>query len=463
MLPVPASDSSVVSTFSSSASRSTVWPQAWADLQRLDVLWQVGALLICFFAAWLLARNILDRLSTRQSARPGIEFGVLGFARVLYPLLALLFILVASGLMARWLPVGLLRLALPLVGSWAFIRLVFYFLRRVFTQAGRVGNFLALFEKLIAALVWAGVAIYITGLGPELLAYLDSTYLPLGKYRTSVLTILQALISVGTTLILAMWVGALLDERVMHLESLHASLRVVLSRMVRVTLIAGAVLISLSLVGIDLTVLSVFGGALGVGIGLGLQKLVGSYVSGFVILLERSLTIGDRVTVDKYSGKVTQINTRYTVVRGFDGVEHVIPNEMLVSGVVQNSSLSDRMAQMKTSVSVDYDCDLPKVMQALVTAIGTHERIMTSPGPAVALKQFGADGLDLEIVFWIPDPDKGSGNVVSDANLIIWKTLNELGVGIPYPQRQLRLPDEILQTVNRLVATKDADIPEIRA
>lgn len=458
MLPLPAPTSATAVL--PATSRSTLWPQAWADLHRADVLWQIAVLALCFFAAWVLARNILGKLETRQSTRPGFEFGLQGFARVVYPLLALVFILVARALMAQWLPVGLLRLALPLVASWAFIRLVFYFLRRVFTRAGRVGSFLALFEKLIAALVWAGVAIYITGLGPELLTYLDGIYLPLGKYRASLLTILQALVSVGATLILAMWIGALLDERVMHLDSIHASLRVVLSRMVRVTLIAGAVLISLSLVGIDLTVLSVFGGALGVGIGLGLQKLVGSYVSGFVILLERSLTIGDRVTVDKYTGKVTQINTRYTVVRGFDGVEHVIPNEMLVSGVVQNSSLSDRMAQMKTAVSVDYDCDLPMVMDALKTAIGQHERIMTSPGPSVALKQFGADGLDLEIIFWIPDPDKGSGNVVSDANLIIWKTLKELGVGIPYPQRQLLLSDEILQTVNRLVATNEPETRE---
>ncbi|MGI4849648.1 MAG: mechanosensitive ion channel family protein, partial [Janthinobacterium lividum] len=128
---------------------------------------------------------------------------------------------------------------------------------------------------------------------------------------------------------------------------------------------------------------------------------VGSYVSGFVILIERSLAIGDRVTIDKYTGKVTQINTRYTVVRGFDGVEFVIPNEMLVSGVVQNSSLSDRRLQMKTAVSIAYECDLPLVMQTMQLAIVQHERVMDDPAPAVILKHFGADGLELEILFWI--------------------------------------------------------------
>jgi small-conductance mechanosensitive channel len=422
-----------------SMSSSTLWPLAWADLQHLDVIWQIGALALCLALAWVSSRAILVRLEAQEAAKPKLQFGVEGFSRVVYPLIAVLLITVVRPLLAIWQPVNLLNIALPLAASWATIRLVFYFLRRAFSKAGRVGAFLTLFEKVIATLVWACVAIYITGLAPQLIGYLDSTYLPLGKFRTSLLTILQALVSVAVTLIVAMWVGTLMEERVMHLESLHSSLRVVLSRLLRVTLIVGAVLISLSLVGMDLTVLSVFGGALGVGIGLGLQKLVGSYVSGFVILLERSLSIGDRVTVDKFSGKVTQINTRYTIVRGFDGVESVIPNEMLVSGVVQNSSLSDRNQQLKTTVGVDYGCDVEFVMETLREAISAHERIIAEPGPSVALVRFGADALDLECVFWLADPDKGKGNVVSDVNLIIWKKLKEIGVGIPYPTRTLHI------------------------
>jgi small-conductance mechanosensitive channel len=195
----------------------------------------------------------------------------------------------------------------------------------------------------------------------------------------------------------------------------------------------------LSLVGIDLTVLSVFGGALGVGIGLGLQKLASSYVSGFVILLERSLSVGDIVTVDKYAGKVTQINTRYTVLRGGDGVESVVPNEMLVSGAVQNHSLSDKKVRIVTNVSVGYDTDVERVLQLLVEVTKKVPRVLQMPLPQAMLIKFGADGLDLEIGFWIEDPENGRSNVLSDVNRVILQMLQLHRVTIPYPQREIRL------------------------
>src|SRR3569832_827756 len=271
------------------ASFSSLWPALWADLHAPSVLWQIGVLAAC------------------------VGLGIESFARVLSPLFALKLIVIAKPILARWQHVNLLQVAIPLVGSFALIRLVFYVLRRVFARGGRVGSFLLLFEKLFATLVWIAVAIYITAGRPDVVQFLEGSVVPVGRYRISLLTILQGAASVGVTLILALWIGALLEERLMRVDTIHTSLRVAMTRIVRATLILVAVLASLSLVGIDLTVLSVFGGALGVGLGLGLQKIVSSYVSGFVFLLERSLSIGDMVMVDKYYGQVTQINTRYTV------------------------------------------------------------------------------------------------------------------------------------------------------
>jgi small-conductance mechanosensitive channel len=352
-----------------------------------------------------------------------VRLGVESFSRVLSPLLALILIAVAVPLLGRWQSINLLRVAIPLVASFALIRLAFYVARRVFARGGRTGASLLVFEKVFATTVWIGVALYITGLWPDLVKYLDQTLLPIGRHKASLLTILQAAGSVVVTLMVALWAGALLEERLMRMDTMHSSLRAVMARMGRALFVLVAVLLSLSLVGIDLTVLSVFGGAVGVGIGLGLQKLVSSYVSGFVILLERSLAIGDTVTVDKYHGQITRINTRYTIVRGGDGIETVVPNEMLVSAAVQNYSLTDRTLRLTTQLTVSYQNDIESVLHRLQQAVAGVTRVCATPPPQALLLKLGNDGFELEVDFWIADPENGRLNVLSEVNRVIWKVL----------------------------------------
>ncbi|OGB24748.1 MAG: mechanosensitive ion channel protein [Burkholderiales bacterium RIFCSPLOWO2_02_FULL_57_36] len=420
---------------------SNLWPATMSDLLAPGMLWQIGTVAACIALGWLLARLLRGKIVARGATLRVMRLGVESFARVLSPVLALILIAIAKPILAQWYPVDLLRVAMPLVGSFALIRLMFYVLHKAFARGGRTGSFLLLFEKLFATLVWVGVAIYIVGWWPGMVQYLDETTVPIGRHSASLLTMVQAAASVAVTLILALWVGAILEERLMQLDTMHSSLRAVMARMGRATLILVAVLVSLSLVGIDLTVLSVFGGALGVGIGLGLQKLVSSYVSGFVILLERSLAIGDMVTVDKYSGRVTQINTRYTVLRAGDGVEAVIPNEMLVSGPVQNFSLTDRLTRLATQVTVGYETDVDLVLPLLEEASASIARVAKEPPPCAFLLKFGADGLELELGFWISDPENGRLGVLSDVNKAIWQALRTHQINIPYPQRELRLID----------------------
>ncbi|MDY7575893.1 mechanosensitive ion channel family protein [Actimicrobium sp. CCI2.3] len=310
-------------------------------------------------------------------------------------------------------------------------------------------------EKLVAACVWIGFALYITGLWPDLIDLLEKTVLPLGRYKVSLLTILQAVASVMGTLMVALWAGAALEQRLMRLDSVHSSIRAVMARMARAVLILIAVLVSLSLVGIDLTVLSVFGGALGVGIGLGLQKIVGSYISGFVILLERSMAIGDMVTVDKYYGQVTRINTRYTVLRGLDGVESVIPNELFVSGPMQNFSLSDRLLRLSTKVTVTYDTDIEKLLPMLDAAAATVPRVSKESPPSAVLRFFGPDGLEIELGFMIVDPENGTFGVTSEVNLAVWKVLKSNNIRIPYSQREIRILNEPMPVVGVPPIAKD--------
>jgi small-conductance mechanosensitive channel len=253
--------------------------------------------------------------------------------------------------------------------------------------------------------------------------------------------ILQAAVSVVVLLFVALWAGAALEERLMGMGGVHTSIKVVLARMSRALLIVFAVLLSLSMVGIDLTVLSVFGGALGVGLGLGMQKIASNYVSGFVILLERSLAIGDMISVDKYAGKVTQINTRYTILQGLDGVETVLPNEMLISGPVQNQSLTNRVVQVATHLTVSFDSDLNAVFALLETAPQGVPRVLSEPAPGVALKKFGSDGYELDLSFWIEDPENGRGNVISEVNKKVYALIAAGQIKLAYPARDTRALD----------------------
>jgi small-conductance mechanosensitive channel len=214
---------------------------------------------------------------------------------------------------------------------------------------------------------------------------------------------------------------------------------VVASRLLKALLALVAVLVALSLVGIDLTVLSVFSGALGVGLGLGLQRIASNYVSGFIILLDHSLTIGDMITVDKYYGAVSQINTRYTVIKALDGTETIVPNEMLVSSPVINHSYTDRKVRVVVKVSVAYESDVDRALQVLVEAARGQPRVLAEPAPAAFITGFGADGIDLEVGFWIHDPEEGTLGVRSAIARVLLQRFKEERIEIPFPQRDIRI------------------------
>ena len=395
-----------------------------SDLHDPDLLWQPVAIVLSIVLGWALARFIRAQVRQRSSdaTNEGRGVAVRSFARVLGPLLIFGFLALSRYILAHYQHVNILNVAVPLAGSFVVIRTAFYLLRRVFARGSeQLGATFQTFEKIFALLVWAGVALYITGVWPDIVHYLEHTMLPIGRNKVSLADIAQAGASVVVLLVLALWAGTALDERLMGVQGLNMSLRVVLARVSRALLIVVAVLVSLSMVGIDLTVLSVFGGALGVGLGLGLQKIASNYVSGFVILLERSLSIGDMITVDKYSGIVSQINTRYTVLKGLDGIDTLLPNEMLISSVVQNQSLSSRNVRGSTVLTVSYGSNLDVVIPLLQSVAAGVPRVLAAPAPSVSLNSFKPDGFELELGFWIVDPESGRGGVISEINQRIYK------------------------------------------
>jgi len=411
------------------------------DLSDPRVLWQLAAIIVSVVIGFGMARLLKKRFG-RQEVHSGVlGFGVESFGRVMAPLMVVLLLALARLALRKYhFHVNWLDVAQPIFGSLVVIRFTFYLIRRVFARNGRtISATMLAFEKVFQLLVWLAFVLYVTGMWVDVLDILENTTLPVGKHRVTVADILQASASVVVLLMLALWAGAALEEWLMKVQGMHTNLRVVVSRTARAVLILVSVLMSLSLVGIDLTVLSVFGGALGVGLGLGLQKIASNYVSGFVILLDRSLTIGDMITVDKYSGRVTQINTRYTVLQSLDGMESIVPNEMLVSGAVQNSSLSNSNVNISTKVSVAYDTDVDFAIQLLTDAALSVERVLKDKPPSVNLTTFGADGLDLTVNFWISDPENGRGGVTSDVNRAIWRALKQNNISVPFPQREMRI------------------------
>src|SRR5258706_6859294 len=347
-----------------------------------------------------------------------------------------MFLLIAGrAVLGGWHKTNLLSVAVPLFGSLAGIRFAIYLLRLGLREA----HWLEAFERSIAAVVWAALALHLSGLLPEITRWLSEVELKAGAYKVSLMTVLSAAFWVAVTVLLALWAGAALEARLMRAESLHTSLRVVFARIGRTLLIVVAVLVTLPLIGIDLTVLSVFGGALGVGLGLGLQKIASNYLSGFIILLDRSIRLGDMITADGHYGEVTKITTRYLVVRSLTGVEAIIPNDSLVTTTVLNHSYTDRRVRLAVRVQVAYGTEMEAVLKLMLEIARRQPRVLKEPEPTAQVLQLGDSGVDLELGFWIEDPERGSQNVRSEISLALLTEFRLRGIEIPYPQREVRL------------------------
>jgi len=241
-------------------------------------------------------------------------------------------------------------------------------------------------------------------------------------------------------LVLALWLSAAIESHLIKgAAANNLSLRKIAASATRAFLLFVGLLLALSAAGIDLTALSVLGGAIGVGLGFGLQKIAANYISGFVILAERSLRIGDMVKVDNFEGRITDIRTRYTVIRSLGGREAIVPNEMLITSRVENASLADPGVQISSSVQVAYGTDVRALVAKLEAAMLKVPRVLTDPGPGVTLNAFEADGMNLGLSFWVRDPENGQGNVKSEVLLAVLDVLNAEGVEIPFPQRVMHM------------------------
>ena len=410
--------------------------------------WEALVIVLALGLAVLAARALARWYGGRVPVLAGVDAQAARrtLHRVLFPLLGLALIglgemlLRAAHVVSSAADARLLRLAASLTGTLAVVRVLFVLLRRVLRRSPLVARF----ERLIGIAAALVVALYATGVLGDVVDWLAGTQIPLGTTASvSLWSILLGSVTMLSALLAAMWLGSLIDERLSAEQGLDPNLRTVLGRVVRAVLLVLAVLLALGLSGIDLTVLSVFGGALGVGLGLGLQRIASNYVSGFILLLDHSLRIGDVVTVDKYSGQVIKISTRYTVLRASDGSEAVVPNEMLVSSPVVNSTLSDPRLSLSVAVAIGPQADLDQAMQLMLDAARAPERVLAEPPAVVLLKEFQGGNVLLEVSFWIGDPERGRQNVQSEVAVGIYRGFAAHGITLAAPRTDLSLAGAI--------------------
>jgi len=411
-----------------------------ADLQNITVLWQIGVLAACLLCAWQVSRMLRARVLVAQTnagdAEATVKISVGGFNRLVFPLTALALLYIGRWVLERFYPVHLLHVAIALLFALALVRIVVYLLRQAFNPSGLIRQW----ERAIVWTVWIGLALHISGLLPDLIAFLEQAGFQFGKQRISVLTILQGALSVGATLLLALWAARVIEGRLMRAHRLDPNLRAVFSKLAKSVLVIVAVLIALPLVGIDLTVLSVFGGALGVGIGLGLQKLASNYISGFAIVLDRSIRMGDMVTVGERTGVVSRLTSRYVVVRSLDGTAAIVPNETMVTSIVLNHSYTRRDMRVGVTIQVSYDSDVELALALMEQAGRAEPRVLKSPNaPQAFLAAFTDSGIALELGVWIPDPENGQQPLRSALNRAIWGSFQANGIKVPTPQREVRM------------------------
>jgi len=400
------------------------------ELQKIDGLIQLGIGALGIAIAWWIGGRIRRALAASERFQRFVPASAL-----LPPFLAWTFIWLAGLLMAVRVPANVLALIGEILGAFALARFVVFALRRSFPSSG----LLAAFEWVISLLIWTAFVLHITRVLPAITKFLNDIAIPIGKQTVTALSIVQGGFLVVVTLLVALWIGTTVDARLMRAESLHSSLRTALSRSLRSFLLILAILIVLPLIGVDLTVLSVFGGALGVGLGFGLQKIASNYMSGFIVLFERSVRIKDLVTIDKFYGEVRTLTTRYVVLRSLDGREAIIPNEKLITDVVINHSYTDPRVWVSTAVQVTYDTNIDRVLEILIGIARRHPRVLADPPPHGMLSRFADSGIELELGFWIADPERGTGGVKSDINIEIWRTFKHEGIEIAFPRQDLRI------------------------
>ncbi|HEX9627322.1 MAG TPA: mechanosensitive ion channel domain-containing protein [Acidiferrobacterales bacterium] len=402
--------------------------------------WQVGVIVSGLLAALLVGQVIQRRL--QPVIQPGVMKGLRRMAMrtgvlVTVPLAWWLWLLAGDALLrqAGRIDTVILNYALLLVGALTLIRMAVFVLRHSFSPGSR----LKAWEGAITTTVWVLVALHILGWLPAVIETLNEYAVVFGTTRVSLYTIVSFLLSSALLVLAALWIATAIGWQLSRSQALDESVKVALSKLTKFLLLVLAVLIAMVTAGIDLTALAVFGGALGVGLGLGMQRIVSNFVSGIILSFEGSIRPGDVISTGNTFGVVQALHARHIVVRNRDGMDILIPNENLLTTEITNWSYADRHIRFRLPVAISYADDPDRALEIMERAARDTARVLTDPPPVGRLMGFGDNGIELELRLWVNDPENGVNNVRSDVYRRIFRDFRAAGITIPFPQRDLHI------------------------
>lgn len=405
-----------------------------AGLQLADVI--ICAALAAFTHKYW--QQFITRLLGNFEQQAFIRFVLRGTNRIAFPMSMLLYLILSRFVLDQLgVNTAVLDIFTPLLLSLAGIKLGVYILRSGFSPSPA----LRAWENMFSLFVWSILALHLLGWLPKVVKAMDEFGFTFGDTRFSVLSLIELSVSVLVFIVLATWLSRFIESRTRRSQHLNPSMRVVLTKTSKFVLYGLAILFALQAVGIDFTAFAVFSGAVGVGIGFGLQKIFSNFISGFILIFDRSIKPGDVITIGDRFGWVQELNARYVVVRDRDGVEALIPNENLITSEVTNWSYSDRSVRQRLPVSISYHDDPELAMKLMVESALENPRVLMTPEPVSRLLRFGDNGIELELRIWIEDPENGTANVCSDINLAFWKRFKQHNITIPFPQRDVYIKD----------------------
>lgn len=416
----------------------TIWIWLQREIITEQSLINLMAVVAGVSLAWLIARPLKPKLAAMVRERHLTDSALGRFLQALeqtisYLIAVLLLWLVMEVFRQLGLKTYLLNLFESLVTAWVLIRLITSIVHQ------------AHWARLIALTAWTVAALHIASLLDPTLALLDSLAINIGDARLSVLLIIKAVVILSVLMWLAIIVSNSLNRRISRADDFSPSMRVLLSKTISISLIVLAVWISVSSLGIDLAAFAFIGGAVGLGIGFGLQKVISNLFSGLILLLDRSIKPGDVIAIDDTFGQIKAMGSRYISMVTRDNAEYLIPNEDLITHQVVNWSFSTTLIRIKISVGVAYDSDIRHVRELMVSVARRVDRVLDEPPPVCHLKNFGDHAIDLELRFWINDPENGIAGVSSSVRMAIWDAFQDNGIKIPFPQ-------QVVHTAGKVVA-----------
>lgn len=390
----------------------------------VDGSYQIIIIAILFILAYVIAQGIKRTIYPKISDQDSFLYYL---RKLIIPIIFLSFMMITKYIIYHnfhWIN-PLVDIITNLFMAFIIIKLLAYIFKE------------AIWFNIFKTILWILVALNIFHLFDDFTNFLDNIRFSYADNELSVLLIIKGILILFFSLWFALKLSEFIQAKIAHSQKINPSLQVLFSKITKIILLFLAALIGLNIIGIKLTTFAVLGGAVGVGIGFGLQKIVSNYISGFILLLDKSIKPGDIIEIDQTFGSIKSMSTRYVTVSTIGGKEHLIPNEDLITHKVINWSHTNTLIRLKITVGVSYSTDIPKAMKIVKETAQSHPRVEQKSNVAVFLDEFNSSSIDLELRFWIKDPDKGVANIKSDIRLEIWKKFREHNIEIPFPQNDV--------------------------